>query len=360
MLAQNYGRAPAHRSWWIELAGKKTEPQSIDLEPGHPQVLRGKFPPGLDRLEVCLEPDRFALDDRMAIVRPRPKQLTVELLGDDATIDLVTRLVQTLPGLALVQSGERADLDFRTLNPSAPFPGNAISSVILFNAPDDHDAFTGGPFTAEDDPLNQDLNWQGLVAQPLGALALTPQDNVLLWKGGHPLIAVRALPAGRRELVFNFNFPTSNAARLPAFVLLISRFADALREDKQAPEARNAELTEPLIIAADPQGGAVVVRDARDAAVSMPARSLVTVPAPSVPGFFTVTQGGQVLLDGAAQFADARESDFTTAATLDTLAGHRAVLVALHTRADAWAPLWLLLLAVLLALSWTVTSRRTP
>jgi hypothetical protein len=360
VMVQNYGKKSAHRAWWMEIAGQKTQEQSVDLEPGHPQVLKGIFPRGIDRLEVCLEPDRFSLDDRMAIVRPKPKEMTVDLLSDDSTVDLFTKLAQTIPSLATVQPGEQADIAFRALDPHIPVPGNAVSSVTVFNSPDDHDGFTGGPFAMEDDPLNLDLNWQALGVQLLDTTPVTPQDHVLLWKGQKPVIFVRTLAGDRRELVFNFNFSTSNASRLPAFVLLVSRFVESVRQDKLAPETRNAELAEPLLVTTDPTKGAVIVHGSDGNEAKLEAASLSSLSAPSVPGFFTVTQGDETLLTGAAQFADARESDFSTATTEDTLASHAARLVDLQTRADAWAPLWLVALGALLVSSWAATtSRRT-
>jgi hypothetical protein len=356
VMAQNYGQKSARRSWWIEFAGQKTDRQTLDLEPGHPKILKGRFPPGIDRLEVCLDPDRFSLDDRMAIVRPQPKLLTVELLGDDSTIDIFARLAQTLPALALVQPGEKADFSFRTLSPKKTFPGGALASVILFHDPDAQGKFVGEPFIMGNDPFNQDLNWQGLIIRPGDNPKLDPEDRVLLWKDHTPVIYVRALTGDRRQLVFNFDFSTSNATRLPAFVLLVSRFVESLRLDKRALETRNAELAESLPVAVDPKGGAVILHDANGGETKSAATAQVTVRVPSMPGFFSVTQGGETLLSGAAQFADARESDFSTAATMDTLADHRVKLVELHTSADAFTPLWLILIGALLVLNWAATS----
>lgn len=359
VMVQNYGQKTAHRSWWIEMAGQKTDAQALDLDPGHPKILKGRFPPGVDQLEVCLDPDRFPVDDRMPIVRPQPKLMTVQLLGDDATLDLFAKLAQTIPSLATVQQGETADLAFMTLNPTKPFSGEALSSVILYDQPDIHDAFKGEPFVAEDDLLNRDLNWQGLILQPGTAPQLGTGDRVLLWKDQVPVIYLRSLPDGKRQLIFNFNFSTSNATRLPAFVLLVDRFVESLRLDKMAPETRNAELTESLSVAADAHGAPVKVRNSEGGIESTtPAQAVTTLRAPSLPGFFTITQGDETLLTGGAQFADARESDFSTAATKDTLADHRAKLVELRTRADAFTPLWLILLGILLILYWGATSPR--
>ena len=358
VIVQNYGTKTAHRSWWIEMGGQKTEAQTVDVEQGHPKMLKGKFPPGLDQLEVCLEPDRFALDDRMPIVRPQPKLMTVQLLGDDATLDLFAKLAQTIPSLATVQMGETADVAFLTLDPGKPFNGEALSAVILYNRPTVKDPFKGEPFVAEDDRLNQDLNWQGLILQPGAAPQLGTGDHVLLWKDQVPVIYLHALPGDKRQLIFNFNFSTSNATRLPAFVLLVNRFVESLRLDKKAPETRNAELTESLSVAADPLGVPVLLRDADGTESTTPALAVTTLRAPTLPGFFTVTQGSDTLVTGAAEFADARESDFSTAATKDTLADHRAKLVEERTRADAFTPLWLLLIGVVLVLYWGATSPR--
>jgi len=358
VLAQNYGQKTAQRSWWLEFAGQKTECQTVEIEPGRAKVLKGQFPPGLDKIEVCLDGDRFPLDDRMAIVRPQPKRLTVDLRGDDATTDLFVRLTQTLPSLAAAAPGQPADLAFIAASPQAVIPESPHASIVLFDNPAAKDAFVGEPFVTEDDPLNQDLNWQGLIVQSGKPLKLDPADHVLLWKDQAPLIYVRSPGQNRRQLVFNFDFPTSNATRLPAFVLLINRFLESIREDKKAPETRNAELAETLTVAADAHGSAVVLRDASGAETTTPASGVVTLRAPSLPGFFTVTQGGETLLTGAAQFADARESDFRPATTMDTLADHRAKLVELHSRAEALTPLWLLLIGVLIVIYWGVTSPR--
>lgn len=358
VVVQNYGQKPAHRSWWIELAGQKTGEQSLDLEPGHPKILKGKFPSSLDRLVACLGPDRFALDDRMPIIRPQPKRLTVDLRGDDSTTDLFIRLTQMLPSLAVAPSGQPADLAFITVNPRVPIPDSAHSAIVLLNDPLAKDAFQGGPFVVEDDPLNLDLNWQGLVIQPGLTLHPGPDDHVLVWKDYIPVVYIRTLAADHRQLVFNFNFPASNATRLPAFVLLVSRFIEAGRMEKEGPEARNVELAEALTVAANARGGPVILHDSSNAETAMTAHSAMNLRAPSLPGFFSVTQGNEALLTGAAQFADARESDFSTAASVDTLATRRAKLVELHASAEMITPLWLILIGILIVVNWRATSPR--
>ena len=358
IVAQNYGKAIAHRSWWIELGGQKTERQSLDLEPGHPQILKGKFPPGLDRLEVCLDADAFTPDDRTPIMRPEPKRLSVELRGDDATTDLFIRLSETLPALAVAAAGQPADLTFLAADPHQLLPEGTHSSVVIFSDPKNKDKLTGEPYLVEDDPLNQDLNWQALVMQPNAPVPPDPRNHVLVWKDRNPVIYLRTYSPGRRQLVFNFNFPGSNITRLPAFVLLLSRFLESIRSEKIAPESHNLELAETFRLAAHEPGDAVVLQPAGGAEVSTPARSIVSLRAPTLPGFFTVAQGKEKLLTAAAQFADARESDFSTATSLDTLVTKRGKLVEQHARAEAFTSLWILLIGIALVGYWRASSPR--
>jgi hypothetical protein len=126
-----------------------------------------------------------------------------------------------------------------------------------------------------------------------------------------------------------------------------------------APETRNAELTEPLSLAVNTPGDPVVLHRPDGSETTFQPRPGMNLRAPSLPGFFSITQGDRTVLTGAAQFADARESDFTSAASIDTLAMRRAKLVEQRTQAEAMTPLWILLVGVLLMLNWRATSSRT-
>ena len=82
--------------------------------------------------------------------------------------------------------------------------------------------------------------------------------------------------------------------------------------------------------------------------------------APGAPGFFTVRRGGEILVQGAAQFADMRESDFRGAATFAPRAPAEATaLLERNTRPDPFVNLWLALIALCLVGSWW-PGRRTP
>jgi hypothetical protein len=72
-----------------------------------------------------------------------------------------------------------------------------------------------------------------------------------------------------------------------------------------------------------------------------------------------VAQDGRPLLTAAAHFLDPRESDFTTAAAGDTLAGLENSLVERHSVVDANWRLWTLLLVAALITSWWFTRDRS-
>jgi hypothetical protein len=213
---------------------------------------------------------------------------------------------------------------------------------------------------AEDHPLTRDLGWGGLLSGPAGNLGLTAADEPLLWKGGRPLACVRAnvLPGGRRaeSLVLNFDLTASTAARSPAVVVLVQRFVERIRGRIARPWADNFDTAQAIDLppgfAAGPQGRATIAFTDL-AGKPTPTTAPFRGRAPAGPGFFTVssaptagTAGAETatpvaIVSGAAQFADSRESDFRTAAPLDTLESLRFEQAKKQSIEDPWTPLWL-------------------
>ena len=75
--------------------------------------------------------------------------------------------------------------------------------------------------------------------------------------------------------------------------------------------------------------------------------------APGRAGLFTLKRGDELLVRGAAQFADARQGDFKNAETFFvSVPGEREAAIERNTRADPWVPLWLGLIAAALLWSW--------
>ena len=86
--------------------------------------------------------------------------------------------------------------------------------------------------------------------------------------------------------------------------------------------------------------------------------ALVTLgAAPGEPGFFQVAQQGEVLVDGAARFADPREADFRHAASMDTIPDAAQAQARRSSREDVFTSIWVLLLGAVLVANWHFGGR---
>lgn len=364
--ARNYGEAPASRSWGMAVGSARTPERTLELDPGEIRTLSGRFPEGADRVTLFLEPDRFSLDDRLPLVVPRSRELIVASRVAPPVADFADRLLASLP--AVVPAGttnsgetetagpETPDLTLATYDPLAPtaLPDRGIVLVHQQAVPA---RFRSGPIVAEHHPLMEDLNWRGLITRVTPSLPIRETDVPLLWQGDRPLVVLRE---GETEslLLFNFDLLHSNAARLPAFVLLVHRFADRVRREKRAPSAGNRELGQALDLPVDTSDGApgVILATAAEREEFAP-REGRFLRAPVTPTFFEVSQGEQLLLEGASHFADTREADFSAAASrTDPDAGGGSGAEAFRRDNPGWQ---LVLLALLVALlfSWWFTAR---
>lgn len=309
---RNHGRTPATRG--IEGAAEG----SVTLAPGEIRALSGTFSTGEDRADLRLEADAFTVDDRLPLVVPAPKPLTAVLELDGEAAGPFERFLSTVDGLRRVARGTPADL---TITRSATAGAGAAVEI----GPSPVSGRSRGPAVSDNHPLVEGLVWPGLRVGGPG-LDVGEHDRILVWQGGRAVVTLRE---GRR-LRFAFD-PGADISRLPAFPLLLHRFVESVRDGVVALERRNVETNEALSLAV---GTAPAV-------------------APPRPDFFTVREGDTLLLDGAAHFADAREADFTTAASLDDGAHHDRRLLERHARPDPALPLWAALLAgLVLADGW--------
>jgi hypothetical protein len=354
---RNYSASPQTRSWFLGSEGRRSEARSVVLEPGATRVLQGEFPGGIDRVSLVLEPDRFTRDDSLHLVKPVPKQLLVSRIGAASAESLIAGIIHSLENAAQAGAGETPDLWFATYNPLAPadLPGVAI---VLLNQEQVPRRFFSGPIVASNHPLVADLDWQGLIARSTPSIPMDGGDLVLLWQGERPLVFLRE-DSGKRQLVFNFDVASSNAPRLPAFIVLVHRFAALLRADKVAVEFRNVELRQTLALAYDASEGApdleVMTETGRGTIPLSRARQLR---APGEPGFFRVGQGGTVLLDAAANFADTREADLSKAGSVSELGALPEAIRERQTEGDPVWFIWVLLLAASMLVTWHLLGRK--
>lgn len=354
---RNYSASPQRRTWYLASGNRRTEARPVALEAGATVTLQGEFPEGADRASLVLEPDRFTRDDRLFLVKPSPKRLLVSRAGAPNAEALVAELVGSLENTVQAGPDETPDLWFATYNPLAPAEPPAVSIVILNQEQVPH-RFLSGPLVAANHPLVAELDWQGLIARSTPSVPMAEGDVVLLWQGERPLLFLRE-NGERRQLVVNFDVLHSNAPRLPAFVVLVHRFAALVREEKIAAEVRNLELRQPLVLAFEKGADAPPLeRTEENARSPLPLNQARQFRAPADPGFFRITQGGTLLLDAAANFADTREADFSEAASSSELASLPQTIRERHTVGDpAWF-VWVLVFAAALLACWQLLGRK--
>lgn len=366
-LVKNHATAPQSRTWHFEAGGGKSPAQSLELAPGAIVEISATFPDGIDEAMVVLAADAFATDDRLPLARPAPKPLTVAVEGDDEAANFFRKLAATIDGVTVVDGDRPATLRLgrRTADAVAREPRGGI-----FWAPADERQqapLATEPVTPERNELVAALNWQGWLGSGPHGYTMLPGDTALLWQGKFPLVLLRpptaeiaqlGIPA--RKLLLAFDWSTSNAGRLPALVLLVRRFIEAERDAQRLPFTANFDTNSPIALAGVPADAALTLafRPADGAPAEtrpIPASERGDVRTPGRAGFFTSQQGEQLVVRGAAQFADTRQGDFRTAETFFVeVRGEREAAIERNTRADPFAAAWLVVLAGLLLGSWWV------
>jgi hypothetical protein len=194
-----------------------------------------------------------------------------------------------------------------------------------------------------------------------------PGDVPLLWQGDTPLLWLRPGPEDARQLGLNFDWDQSNAARLSAPVLLLRRFAAAVRDAQPGPYAANFDADGLVPLSGrDLAGDGPVTMEFQPAAPgaapttrTIAPTELAVLRAPGEAGFFTVRRGPAVLVQGAAQFADPRQGDFKIAEAFDTgLPPDAGAALDRNTLPDPLTNVWLALLGGLLLGAWWPGRRR--
>ena len=353
VLVRNFSGVPADRTWRVVVDSQVVSKSRVSLPPGAARRLQGTFPPGADRIVLALEPDGFVVDDICPLQRPVPKPLRVSNAVDGSALDLAEKFLATLPAVAPVRRSQSPDLELLSYDPGV-IPDTTGSRIAFPREVDFTVVDASGLIVSEEHPLTDGLTWQGLLCAPVGPMEVTDRDQVLLWQGTTPILMERR-QGPHRHLVIGFDVVGSNADRTPAFVLLLHRFAESVREAKPAPAAGTVdcdsalavampEATRPVDLEVEPAiGGDVRTR-------SLPQASAVRTPV--TPSFFTIRQDGEVFFRGAATFADPRESDFTAAASFSNVEDRGNLLQREHSRPDALVPVWLACLLGAVLLSW--------
>ena len=359
-VVKNHVSEPQSRSWWVESSTGKSELRPVEL-PGEGVVeLSGVWPTGAERMTLHLQGDGFAADDVLPMVRPQAKRLSARVALAGERREFFKKLLGGIEGLEL---GASVSPGLLVLEQTVLGTEAAGAAVILATetgaeakkttAP----TWLRAPVVAERNELVAGLNWQGWLGTGVGNLVMDASDEGLLWQAEAPLVWLRAGRAGTRTLVLNFDWAAGNAARLPATVLMLRRYVEAVRDAQPEPYAGNFDtgsvvpLTEEGA-AGEPETWALEIEGGERRELKDSERVLLRAPAEA--GFFTVKRGRETRVLGAAQFADARQGDFrdATAFRRDPPAGERAAAQARTTQGDPWQAAWLALAGAALLASW--------
>jgi hypothetical protein len=359
-LVRNYSKTAVDRTWSIQTATGGTEPRKIHLDPGALVTLRSAFPTDAKNVRLVLTPDRFPLDDTLPLVAPKLKSLALFTATSPAFADLTEKLLRALDAAIPTNDAATADLSITSYDPLDPVlpPGN---SVIFVEDSTRSGAYLKGGILAEPHPLLDSLNWQSLLVRETIELDRLCTDTVLLWQDKRPLIFLREKPAtekqpATRQLCFNFDFRLSNTSNQPAFIVLLHRFAESIREAKVAPTSANLETGQPIKITSAPGLPLqITATDLTGKPLSSPAS---TSQAPATPCFLTIRQNETTLLDAAVFFADTREADFSACGKSDPAATANPSTIERHTKPDPLWRVWILALIAALLVSWKFTAGR--
>jgi len=335
--------------------------------------LSGVFPSGAERCQLVLAADRFTLDDRLPSVRPKAKPLTVRLSLGAGAGDAAEFFKKVFAGVDGVEFSPVLNAALRVVTEDGNWKTPKGAAIVLAQneagekAGEATPKLSREPVVAERHALVADLNWQGLLGPGAGRLVAEPADEVLLWQAGRPLAWMRSGGANQGgQLVLNFDWAAGNASRLPATVLLVRRFLAQVQAMQPGAYAANFDARAPVPLAeadwVSAKGEGLVMEtepsgpEAASAVVKRPLATteVAVLRAPGVAGFFNVRRGSQVLVKGAAQFADVRQGDFRAAErfVIPPPAGAEAAARERAQRGDPFASLWLALAGAALLTSW--------
>ncbi|MEZ5304189.1 MAG: hypothetical protein R3F11_26635, partial [Verrucomicrobiales bacterium] len=303
--------------------------------------------------------------------RPAPKALLVHHEAGTKFDPIFKQITGSYDAVSWVAEPERADIQIVAYNPLNPALPEGDAVVFAEDPKAGGAGYFDGNLVEEALPLMEGLNWQGLIARKGIAIPPKDGDGALLWQGARPMIFLRrgAATGGGRQLIFNFDAIESNAARLPAFAILLYRYFEEVRGAKVAEEAGNYECGQPLQFAFRLDADAPPLtlewqrgtgESAERGSAEIPLSQARFTRAPESPAHFTLRQGEATLIRGSAHFADAREADLSKSAPFNDVAGQQAAIIESNAEPDSLWQLWLVLLVAALAASWWFVEKPEP
>ena len=347
----HFGKESVQKTVTIQFDDQLPEERLLTLNPGAVTLLSGPLPSEFKHARLRLEDDATLWDNALPFVSPLETPLAYgSQLKDPGLTAWVEKLMQTVSGA--VASGT-PQLSWREGWPVREVP-DSPAEIWWLNG---EESAGFSLVAATEDPLTADLNWDGFLALPFKGFLMRPEDEVLLWMGAEPLVIRRPGQTGTR-LLMNFDFDTSNAERFPSMLLLLHRFAKTQRDLQPLPCQTQLETRQQLPFPIKAEGPFQTTF--MDLHGQVQTREVATGPelrVPDRPGIWTVKQGEDLILKAGVFAGDVAEGNFSQARPL---ALPETLVLAQRQRnsqSDFLLPLWFLLLALTLGLSWWSEKR---
>lgn len=390
---RNYGSQSAQRTWFIETDEKqRSEDQLVTIAAGQTVTLEGSFPEGAQRCSIHLEQDAFVADDVLHLVRPLEKPVYIDNIDASSAgvLPASGQWAQLIDSISYCQTpagDEVVDIRIQAVDPtdiSQPLTEWNGHTISYLTHQGEEPPYRDKKTTAGQHDLVTELLWETLLIRAVPTAKALTEDEVLLWQGDVPLLILRyntiAQPvaepsAGNEEeatnfkttkhLICNFDPELSNAWRQEAFIVMLYRYIESVREGKFFYERKVLEANQEVSIALPPlkHQEQVSLTSSTLFGDTLSSRSIPlshVIRAPKEPSFFEVSMGEQRLLSGSSYFADTREADFADCASSHIAAPQQHNAIDRHSREDhLWRYVILFVLACLL-FSWhfTKTSSR--
>jgi hypothetical protein len=118
-LVRNHAATGQRRAWYVDTAAGRSAEETIELAPGALLEISARLPEGVAEATVVLSPDAFAADDRLPLVRPRPKPLLVAVAGANEPADFFRKLAAGIEGVTVLAAGASAAVKIMELDGEA-------------------------------------------------------------------------------------------------------------------------------------------------------------------------------------------------------------------------------------------------
>lgn len=343
---KNYSDAEGSRTWSLQAEREEPRSEEIRLPARGAKLLKGVFPAGAGKLILKVEHDQFSLDDTLPMVSPLARELVVSLEASNELSTFFLRYFRAFGGFRM--SSTDPDLEVMLAGRDHK-PG--VKPAIVETVPlGDPQPFDSTPIVSMPHELTDALEWRGLLTTKPPPLKLEKGDEVLLWRGENPLVLLRR-GGVQPVLVLNFSFGRSTAARHPAFVLLLHRFMDLVRQGKESYARDNVGLGT-LLPLPERRLRMTIRKDLSDLGVEE--SSTKPLSAPVEPAFFSVHEGNSQMFDGATALEDPTEADMRQVESSVAQRKEFAELVVRNTQEDFLFPLWAMLLLLFLLWLWSI------